>query len=139
VQAHLPILVGGGGEKVTMRIAAQYADEWNAWGTPETHRRKRDVLERHCEAFGRDPSTVRRSAQVLVTIGHDAAVLERARSAGRWPSIAGTLDQVREQIGRYVDAAVDEFILPDFNLGKTRAERNDAYDRFFQEVASAFR
>ncbi len=48
VQARLPILIGGGGEKVTMRIAAQYADEWNTWGTPEVLAHKSKVLDAHC-------------------------------------------------------------------------------------------
>jgi F420-dependent oxidoreductase-like protein len=138
VQPRLPILVGGGGEKVTMRIAAQYADEWNTWGTPETLASKGKVLEQHCEDLGRDPAQIKRSAQVLVTISDDPAVLERARSGGGFPPIAGSLEQVRDQIGRYVDARVDEFILPDFNLGRTIPERKEAYDRFMSDVASAF-
>ena len=52
-----PILIGGGGEKVTMRIAAQYADEWNVWGTPEVLAQKGKVLEQHCADLGRDPPT----------------------------------------------------------------------------------
>ena len=49
LQPHGPsLLIGGGGEKVTMRIAAQYADEWNVWGDPETLRHKISVLEQHC-------------------------------------------------------------------------------------------
>jgi F420-dependent oxidoreductase-like protein len=139
VQARLPILVGGGGEKVTMRIAAQYADEWNTWGTPETLRRKRDILDRHCEEVGRDPATIRRSAQVLVAIGDEASIAERRFPAGRWPCIVGSLEEVRSQIARYVDASIDEFILPDFNLGRTVAERKDGYDRFLEEVAGALR
>ena len=50
----MKILVGGSGEKRTMRIAAQYGDEWNAWSTPEIMRAKLDVLRRHCDALGRD-------------------------------------------------------------------------------------
>jgi alkanesulfonate monooxygenase SsuD/methylene tetrahydromethanopterin reductase-like flavin-dependent oxidoreductase (luciferase family) len=139
VQPHLPILVGGGGEKVTMRIAAQYADEWNIWGSPETLKRKGEILEKHCEAVGRDPSEIKRSAQVLVTISTDPAVLERARNAPGFPGLFSSVEEVRDQVGRYIDAKVDEFILPDFNLGRTIPERKEAYDRFFEEVASKFR
>jgi F420-dependent oxidoreductase-like protein len=139
VQPHLPILVGGGGEKVTMRIAAQYADEWNIWGSPDTLKRKGEVLEKHCEAVGRDPSEIKRSAQVLVTISTDPAVLERARNAPGFPGIVGSVEEVRDQVGRYIDAKVNEFILPDFNLGRTIPERKEAYDRFFEEVARKFR
>ncbi|HLF76282.1 MAG TPA: TIGR03560 family F420-dependent LLM class oxidoreductase [Dehalococcoidia bacterium] len=138
VQSHLPILIGGGGEKVTMRIAASYADEWNIWGSPETLQRKGQILERHCEDAGRDPADMKRSAQALVTISNDPAVLERARSGGGFQSIAGSLEEIRDQIGRYADAKVDEFILPDFNLGRTIPERKDSYDRFMSDVASNF-
>jgi F420-dependent oxidoreductase-like protein len=139
VQARLPILVGGGGEKVTMRIAAQYADEWNTWGTPETLAHKIKVLEQHCERLGRDPKSIRRSAQAVVTISDDPAVLERARAGGGFASIAGSLEEVRDQIGRYIEAGVDEFIVPDFNLGREVGRRKEGLDRFIEDVAPAFR
>ena len=60
MQEHLPILIGGGGEKVTLRIAAKWADEWNTWGSPEVLQAKGAVLDRHCQAIGRDPATVAR-------------------------------------------------------------------------------
>ena len=62
VQGHLPILIGGGGEQVTLRLAAKYADEWNTWGTPETLKHKIEVLNQHCEEVGRVPGTVWHSA-----------------------------------------------------------------------------
>jgi F420-dependent oxidoreductase-like protein len=139
IQAHLPILVGGGGEKVTMRIAAQYADEWNTWGTPQVIAHKVKVLERHCEAVGRDPRSVRRSAQAVVTISDDPEVVQRARSAGGFASIAGSLSEVRDQIAAYAEAGLDEFIVPDFNLGREVARRKEALDRFIEDVAPAFR
>src|ERR1039457_1604262 len=71
VQAHLPLLVGGSGEKRTMRIAATYADEWNAWGTPEDFRRRTDVLAEHCAAVGRDQGSIARSTQALVYLSTD--------------------------------------------------------------------
>ena len=54
VQAHLPIMIGGGGEKKTLRIVAEYADIWNVFGTPETVARKDAILREHCAAVGRD-------------------------------------------------------------------------------------
>lgn len=63
-QPHPPIVIGGSGEKVTMRIAAKYAAEWNfSGGTPETFKHKCDVLDQHCRDLGRDPSTIARSTQ----------------------------------------------------------------------------
>jgi F420-dependent oxidoreductase-like protein len=62
VQAHLPILVGGAGEKKTLRTIAKYADAWNvAQVTPEQAAHKNDVLKRHCEDVGRDSDEIERS------------------------------------------------------------------------------
>jgi F420-dependent oxidoreductase-like protein len=139
IQRPLPLLVGGGGERVTMRIAAQYADEWNTWGNPETLARKCRILDEHCERLGRDPRTIKRSAQALLVLSDDPAELARARAAGTGrPLIVGTVDAVRQVVGAYAAAGVDELIIPDFNLG--RGERKKAVlDRFIAEVAPGFR
>jgi len=137
VQRPLPILIGGGGEKVTMRIAAQYADEWNVWGTPDTLRHKIGVLERHCEELGRDPRSIKRSCQAMLLLSDDPDAIEKARIPGR-PMIAGNVEQVQAIVQQYIDAGVDELIVPDFNLG--RGERRLAVlDRFIREVAAPFR
>lgn len=54
MQSHLPIMIGGSGERKTLRSVAKYADMWNAMGTPDTLRRKVEVLRRHCSEVGRD-------------------------------------------------------------------------------------
>ena len=65
VQDKLPIWVGGGGEKRTLRIAAQYADGWNVpFVDPPTFAAKRDVLHRHCADVGRDPAEIRCAVNV---------------------------------------------------------------------------
>ena len=79
VQAHLPIMVGGSGERKTLRIVAQYADIWNAFGTPETLARKDEILREHCAAVGRDPATIERSVGCKITIRSTEAEAERAR------------------------------------------------------------
>jgi alkanesulfonate monooxygenase SsuD/methylene tetrahydromethanopterin reductase-like flavin-dependent oxidoreductase (luciferase family) len=58
VQAHLPIMIGGSGEKKTLRTVAKYADQWNAMGAVDMLAHKVEVLQRHCEAVGRDPSEI---------------------------------------------------------------------------------
>lgn len=129
-----PLLVGGGGERVTMRIAAQYADEWNVWGTPEVMRAKGTVLERHCEAVGRDPAEIRRSSQALLFMSEDEEFLSRFRGVDLGlPTIVGTPPEVVEVVASYADAGVDELILPDWNLG---ARRLELLDRFHEEVVS---
>jgi alkanesulfonate monooxygenase SsuD/methylene tetrahydromethanopterin reductase-like flavin-dependent oxidoreductase (luciferase family) len=55
VQNPLPLLIGGGGEKLTLKITARHADEWNVWGTPEILEHKMAVLDGHCADLGRDP------------------------------------------------------------------------------------
>jgi len=132
-----PLLIGGGGEKVTMRIAAQYADEWNVWGTPEMLRQKVGVLDQHCRDLGRDPKSLKRSAQAMVAITEDPALKERLAGTGR-ATIVGSVAELRETIRAYQEVGVDEFIVPDFNLGRGDAKKQ-AYDTFINEIASGFR
>jgi probable F420-dependent oxidoreductase len=61
----LPILIGGGGEKVTLRLVAEHADAWNAGGTPEEFAHKNKVLDEWCEKIGRDPKTIERTVMVV--------------------------------------------------------------------------
>jgi probable F420-dependent oxidoreductase len=61
----LPILIGGGGEKVTLRIVAQYATIWNGQGEPEELAHKNRVLDEWCARVGRDPNEIERSAQIF--------------------------------------------------------------------------
>jgi F420-dependent oxidoreductase-like protein len=89
VQDPLPLLIGGGGEKITLRIAARYADEWNVWGDVETLRSKMAVLERHCAEVGRDPSGCRDAAGLpggwRERADHPRLQSRRARPEGRDP------------------------------------------------------
>ncbi len=135
VQQPLPLLIGGGGEKVTLRIAARWADEWNVWGSVATLQHKMGILDRHCARVGRDPRAIRRSAVALLQLVDDPQVAEkiRAGASGR-PLIAGTVDQVAATVQAYRDAGVDELILPDFNLGPREAKLA-TLDRFIREVA----
>lgn len=133
VQAHLPLLVGGGGERVTLRIAARWADEWNTWGTPDHLAAKAQVLDRHCEAVGRDPREITRSAQVIVYLDARGQQVDRPM-----PKVSGSVAQLQDLMGAYREAGVGEFILPDWNLG-TGSARRELMDRFLTEVAGPFR
>lgn len=64
VRNPIPILIGGGGEKVTLRLTAQYADLWNGFGPPETWQHKNQVLTSWCERVGRDPAAIERTVSV---------------------------------------------------------------------------
>jgi F420-dependent oxidoreductase-like protein len=133
-----PLLIGGGGEQLTLRIAAQYADEWNIWGTPQVLAQKQGVLDRHCAEVGRDPKEIRRSAVALLALSDDAALVERTRASGR-PVIAGNPAEVAAVIQEYINAGVDEVVIPDFNLGRTPEAKREAMDRFMKEVVQRFR
>ena len=95
-----PILIGGGGEKRTLKAVARYATEWNSVNlTPETYRHKAGVLAQHCEAEGRDPAEIRRSMMAFAAIGPDQASLDRATETimGMFGAPSGTTnEQFRE-------------------------------------------
>jgi len=133
-----PLLVGGGGEKRTLRIAAEHAQEWNVWSTPDVFAHKSGVLDGHCHDVGRDPGEIRRSTQALLFLSNDVSYLDkiRSRDIGR-AAIVGTPAEVTDIVGAYRDAGVDELIVPDFTIG-TGSRRTDTLDLFKEEVAIHF-
>jgi len=62
----LPILIGGGGEKVTLRLVAEHAQMWNTIATPSQFARKSRILDGYCRELGRDPAEIERTANVTV-------------------------------------------------------------------------
>jgi alkanesulfonate monooxygenase SsuD/methylene tetrahydromethanopterin reductase-like flavin-dependent oxidoreductase (luciferase family) len=135
----LEILVGTGSPRM-MGITARWADVWNTWGHPEQIRTRTAMFVQACERVGRDPGTVRRSAQGLVFLTDDPAAADRLRDmAPADRSLIGGAQQLVDLFGEYVEAGVDEFAIPDFTLGRTPAERADTYARLHDEVLSAFR
>jgi alkanesulfonate monooxygenase SsuD/methylene tetrahydromethanopterin reductase-like flavin-dependent oxidoreductase (luciferase family) len=77
VQEHLPIMIGGSGERKTLRTVARYADMWNAMGSVEKLRHKDEVLRRHCEEVGRDESQIERTAGCKPVIRDTEAEAQR--------------------------------------------------------------
>jgi len=111
VQAELPIWIGGGGEKRTLRIAAKYADAWNVpFISVDDFAHKRGVLAQHCEAIGRDPATI--TCAVNVGLAYDEESLRRQFGdlAGgiRAGVLTGSDDQIVDTIGRYADAGAEQ-------------------------------
>ena len=126
------IIVGGGGTPRSLRLAARYADEFNVSSAEpgkvaDVYRR----LDEACEAVGRDPSSVARSAMVGVLVGatgdevarREADLLDAfgeaedgeawlAERRKRW--VHGTPEQARETIGRFAEAGVERLMLQDF-------------------------
>jgi F420-dependent oxidoreductase-like protein len=139
VQQRLPLLVGGSGEKRTMRIAAVHADEWNTWGSPEDFARRTPIFQAHCAAVDRDPGSIARSTQALVYLSTDEKWLAplRQETSGR-ARLLGTPAEMVEQIAAYDAVGVDELIIPDWMMGS--APRTvDTLDLFWNEVAAHFR
>jgi F420-dependent oxidoreductase-like protein len=114
LQSRLPIWVGGTGEHRTLRIAARYADGWNAaYVSPDRYRHLVAVLDGHCQSFGRDPATIRRTVNVIFGLSNDGTsardVVARQGWGARAPAVSegalsGPPDSAVEQIQRYVDA-----------------------------------
>lgn len=139
VQDPLPLMIGGGGEKVTLRIVARFADEWNVWGDVDRLRQKMSVLDRHCETLGRDPAAIQRSAAVLVYLSDDPEFVKRIREEPQArPSIAGNAAELADIVAEYARAGVDELIVPDFHMDLGTA-KTEFLDRFIEEVAPAGR
>ncbi|HEY6531989.1 MAG TPA: LLM class F420-dependent oxidoreductase [Acidimicrobiales bacterium] len=119
--SRIPVMIGGSGERKTLRLVAQYADESNLICTLAETARKLDVLAGHCEAVGRDRSqiTVTQHVSVCIAPTHDQAVadldadLERNGRTGEMADMArartvlGDPDEVAEQLSAYLDAGVD--------------------------------
>jgi F420-dependent oxidoreductase-like protein len=134
----LPLLVGGGGEKRTMRIAATYADEWNVWSDPELFAHKVSVLERHCAEVDRDPGEIHRSTQALLFLSDDEDRLAQLRDRDiPMKTMIGNPEQLTEIVAAYRDAGADELIIPDFTLGAGQ-RRLETLDRFMTEVVVHF-
>ena len=121
-----PILVGGGGEKRTLRLVAQYADMCNLFGDAATIAHKVDVLRHHCEVVGRDPSeiTVSRLATLVLTDNEQETVATKdflRQVTGEEPSGSnvGTADELVGQVEELAAAGVDYFI---FNMPTGTAE-----------------
>jgi alkanesulfonate monooxygenase SsuD/methylene tetrahydromethanopterin reductase-like flavin-dependent oxidoreductase (luciferase family) len=113
---HPPIMIGGSGEKLTLKMVAKYADEWNAFGTPDEVRHKIEVLRRHCEDVGRNPAEIEFTLGIKATIRDSEADADRVWKAAmehnRTPlaDVAddqtfwnGTAEQLAEKLAPYVE------------------------------------
>jgi F420-dependent oxidoreductase-like protein len=142
---HPPIMIGGGGERVLLRLVARHADVWNNGGTVAEFRTKLAVLRRHCETEGRPFDAIEKSWFGNVVIDADAA---RARArlervAAAWGqtaeqmdarALAGTPERVVERIREYVAEGVTHFIGMYGRVDDLRSTR-----LFAERVLPAFR
>ncbi len=135
LQDRLPLLIGGGGERVTLKIVAKYADEWNVWGTVDTLKKKMAILDQHCADCGRDPTTIHRTAVALLFMSENSGELAAARaSSTSMPAIIGTSAEVRDIVAAYEAAGVGELIVPDFTMDNLDRKIR-SLDLFITEIA----
>ena len=138
VQGRLPLLVGGKGERRTLRTAAMYADWWNAWVDAEALRHKRAVLGQHCDEVGRDPDEVSCSTQAFLCLSQDPEVQRNfVGRAGRRPILMGSIEAVADQVGQLHQAGAEELIIPDWTYDSL-SRRDDELDQFISDVAPIF-
>jgi alkanesulfonate monooxygenase SsuD/methylene tetrahydromethanopterin reductase-like flavin-dependent oxidoreductase (luciferase family) len=138
VQHELPILLGVKRCEADDAIAARFGQIWNAWTSPSGLVRCNQQLDAHCEALGRDPSSLQRSTQALLYLSNDEAWLAPHRSDDvERPIIVGTPGEVTEIVARYAAAGCDELVVPCFTLGA--GDRClETLGLFHEEVASNF-
>lgn len=117
---HIPILIGGSGEKVTLKLVAQYADACNLSGSIANIRHKLDVIRQHCENVGRDFESIKRTViiddcaiaetedEVLAKLPSDKRDnLETLRQT----QLIGTPEQLRQRIAEYEEVGIQELII----------------------------
>jgi F420-dependent oxidoreductase-like protein len=146
VQEHLPVLVGGGGERRTLALAARYADAVNVMGSPDVVARKVGVLRDHCHARERDPAEVEVTHLAPVVVGRDRGqvrdVLDVLRPRNLAPDRfaaqvnAGTIDDQIDRCRALAAAGVDRVIVSLPELGSS--DPADVVGRFAPIIA-AFR
>ena len=113
IQERLPILIGGGGEQVTLKLVARYGDANNVGGGLENVKRKEAILVQHCETVGRDPAEIERTTGIGTVIIRDsraeaervhAAIFERNGKADRWKDQpVGTPEDVAERLAPFLE------------------------------------
>jgi alkanesulfonate monooxygenase SsuD/methylene tetrahydromethanopterin reductase-like flavin-dependent oxidoreductase (luciferase family) len=138
IQSRLPILVGTAGPRM-LRLVARYADEWNTWGNVATATSRRAGFSEACVAEGRDERSMHTSVQALIVITESADVIARA-GAGAFAdrTLAGSVAQIVDAIGRYAELGFDEFIVPNFNFGSERQQRQERLERIDADIVSQF-
>ena len=143
---HIPIMIGGLGEKRTLRTLARYGDMWNLDGfavgkeenvryggmSLELFNRKVDILHQHCEKAGRDPSEISLTISMPTKLSKDKSETDAFIKQVGPGTVAGTADYIVSRVGEFMEAGVDEIM---FSPRPSDSESLQALD---EEVLSAF-
>lgn len=123
----IPLMIGGGGEKRTLRLVAQYGDWWCAdVGGADTFARKNRILDEHCAAVGRDPGAIVRAQATWISVEEDPARVVR------WPDlhiVGGSPEEVTRELRAFMAAGVDHFAIRFMDYPDTAG-----FDRFVGQV-----
>ena len=127
----IPIMVGGKGRKRTLKTLAQYGDIMNVISSPEEFKQECEVLDRHCEAVGRDPAEISRTVHIPLRIMDDEHNAKELRAGDDWKPI-GSVQRVIDKCGDFIAAGVEEFCFAAI------PQHAAVYQRLNEEVLPAF-
>ena len=136
---HIPIMVGGTGERRTLRTLAMYGDIFNMDGwagqgmSLEVYRHKIGVLERHCADAGRDPAEIKRTLLMPLQITDDKDRIERFQKVLGPGSMAGPKNEIIDRIGAFEREGVAEIM-----FGAVPTGNVEMFQRVEEEIVSAF-
>ena len=136
---HTPIMVGGTGERRTLRTLAMFGDVFNLDGwagqgmSMEIYRHKMNVLEKHCADVGRDPAEIKKTLLMPLLITDDNARIERFEQRLGKGSMAGPKNEVIDRIGEFEREGVAEIMFGGIATGDVAS-----YQRVEEEIVAAF-
>jgi len=136
---HPPILIGGVGPKLIMRIIAEMGDACNLWGPPTEFVRQRETLKRHCDDVGRDESTIEKTTYDLVVCAATEAKLKEKverlllKGVEPWMALIGTPSQLLDIVGEYERVGADHLCI-DF-----AGNDPESYELFVGEILGKFK
>ena len=137
--APIPMMVGGTGEKRTLRTLARYGDVLNVDGwsgagmSLALYQHKAQVLEQHCNDVGRDPTEIKRTLLIPCYLTEDKNLIDRAVQNLGEGTVAGSKQYVIDRIGEFSDAGVSEIMFGGIPSGDV-----ERLQQFEQEIVSAF-
>jgi F420-dependent oxidoreductase-like protein len=147
IQRRVPILIGGGGEQVTLKVTARYADWWHGFGTPEIFKHKLEVLKKHCEDVGRDYAEISPTGGGGVLVRDDLNTVDKrmrevaARNkveAPNRPAHIGKPEDIAKRLLEYHKLGVKGFLFgmpPPYDRETIERTMSEVKPRFLELIA----